>query len=147
MGEKLERSKAVVRETRKVLVTWSVWDGILVWGWHYLYPLWGRGNCPSSCFSPRDRFSYSLRHLWAKFLCKLKYLASKGLIGNDEYWSSTTFFKLRAISNTVYLKTSKSNIMVISKTVLSLQVYVTSLSFTQSSIANSNKNTDISLLI
>lgn len=37
--------------------------------------------------------------------------------------------------------------MVISKTVLSLQVYVTSLSFTQSSIANSNKNIDISLLI
>lgn len=47
----------------------------------------------------------------------------------------------------VYLKISKSNILVISKTMLSLQVYVMGLSLTQSSIASSNKNTDISLLI
>lgn len=57
------------------------------------------------------------------------------------------FFKLRAISNAVYLKIPKSNIVVISKTMPSLQVYVTGFSFTQSSVANSNKNIDISLLV
>lgn len=58
-------------------------------------------------YPPRDRFSYSLRHVWAKFSCKPKYLASQALIGNGESWSSTTFFfffKLRAIGNTVCFK-------------------------------------------
>lgn len=146
-GRKTRQGKTMVREIREILVQWSMRDGIPGQEWCYLHPLWVGGDCLISYYPPRDSFFYSLRHLWARFLCKPKYLASQVIIGNGEYWSSTSFLKLRAISNTVYLNFSKSNIVVISKTMLSLQVYVTGLSFTPSSVANSNKNIDISLLI
>lgn len=56
------------------------------------------------------------------------------------------FLQVRAISTTIYFKISKSSVMVIAETMLPFQVYVTALSCTPSSVANSNKNMDISLL-
>ena len=150
MGEKLERGKAVVRETRKILlVLWFMWDRLPAPGWHYLalckeediaWLLVSYNDIPFpihwDIYEPNFYINSNIWHF------KLSYeMVNTGVLF---YFF---FFKLRAISNTVYLKISKSNILVISKTMLSLQVYLMSLSLTQSSVASSNKNIDISLLI